>query len=59
MANHNKNKQFGGASFERVRKFRPTGQEALERDSERKLERAAQRRVIEEEDDFFSTYEDC
>lgn len=59
MANHNKNKRFGGNNnFERVRKSRPTGQDALERDRERNLERAAQRRSIEIEEDFYSSYED-
>ena len=59
MANHNKNKRFGGNNnFERVRKSRSTGQDALERDRERNLERAAQRRSIEIEEDFYSSYED-
>jgi hypothetical protein len=58
MANHNKNKRFGGSNFERVRKSRPVGQDALERDRERNLERAAQRRSIEIEEDFYSSYED-
>lgn len=59
MANHNKNKRFGGDNFERVRKARPVGQDALERDRERRLERGGPRRpLLDEEDDFYSTYED-
>ena len=58
MANHNKNKRFGGDNFQPVRRAKSTGQEALERDYERKMERNRQRRSVEDDEDFYSTYED-
>ena len=58
MANHNKNKRFGGTeNFERVRKTRSVGQDALERERQRKLERGIVR-PQDDEDDFFSSYPD-
>jgi hypothetical protein len=61
MANHNKNKRFGGGNFQRIRQSRPVGQEALEREAMRRQERQhASRLELEAGDDFFSTYDfDC
>jgi len=58
MANHNKNKRFGGDNFERVRRARSVGQDALEREHRRKLERGHVRSVQDSSDDFFSSYSD-
>jgi hypothetical protein len=58
MANHNKNKRFGGDNFERFRKQRSTGQDALERERQRKLERGPVRPLLDETEDFFSSYSD-
>ena len=58
MANHNKNKRFGGDNFERVRKTRSVGQDALERERQRRLERGHMRPVQDDTDDFFSSYSD-
>lgn len=57
MAKHSKNKRFGGESFEPVRKAKPVGQGALDRDRQRKLERGAIR-PIDTDEDFFSSYSD-
>ena len=62
MANHNKNKQFGGNNnFQRIRQSRPVGQEALEREALRRQERLrASRHELEMEDEFYSAYDfDC
>ena len=56
MANHNKNKRFGGDNFERFRKSRSVGQDALEREHRRKLERGNVRPIPETEDDLFLDY---
>lgn len=57
MANHNKNKQFGGTSFERIRQNHSVGQDALMRESQRKQERLrASRHEFEMNDEFFSSY---
>lgn len=57
MANFNKNKRFGGDNFQPVRRQRVTGQDALERERLRKLERGHLKPLaIDEEDDFFSAY---
>jgi hypothetical protein len=53
MANHNKNKRFSGESFQPVRRARSVGQDALERERQRKLERGAIRPIAESDDDFF------
>jgi hypothetical protein len=59
MANFNKNKRFGGENFQRVRQQRPVGQDALERERQRKLERGHLKPIsIDEEDDFFSAYDE-
>ena len=59
MANHNKNKRFGGDNnFERFRKTRTVGQDALERERQRKLERGRVRPSLDTDDDFFSSYSD-
>lgn len=56
MANHNKNKRYGGESFERVRKSRPIGQEQLERQRQRKLERGNIRPISETDYDLLTDY---
>lgn len=57
MANHNKNKRYGGSErVERVRKVRPVGQEALERQQKRKLERSSVRPLPETEYDLLIDY---
>ena len=57
MANHNKNKRFGGDNFQRVRRERPVGQDALEREQRRRAERRFVRPIVEEsEDDFYNDY---
>lgn len=58
MANHNKNKKFGNSNFERVRKTRPVGQDALERERLRRLERSAIRPIAESDDDLMFDYSD-
>jgi hypothetical protein len=57
MANHNKNKRFGGDNFQRVRRERPVGQDALEREQRRRAERRFVRPIAEDpEDEFYSDY---
>lgn len=56
MANHNKNKRYGGDNFQPVRRTRSVGQDALERERMRKLERGALRPMSETDDDFFFDY---
>jgi hypothetical protein len=56
MANFNKNKRFGGDNFQPVRRTRVTGQDALERERQRKLERGHLKPLHDEEEDFFSAY---
>lgn len=56
MANHNKNKRFGNENFERIRRARPVGQDALERERQRKLERGIVRPLPETEADLFIDY---
>ena len=58
MANHNKNKKFGNSNFERVRKTRPVGQDALERERLRRLERSVIRPIAESDDDLMFDYSD-
>lgn len=58
MANHNKNKKFGNGNFERVRKTRPVGQDALERERLRRLERSVIRPIAESDDDLMFDYSD-
>lgn len=58
MANHNKNKRFGGDNFERVRKSRPVGQDALERERQRRLERGNVRPLPETDNDLLIDYND-
>ena len=58
MANHNKNKKFGNGNFERVRKTRPVGQDALERERQRRLERSVIRPIAESDDDLMFDYSD-
>ena len=56
MANHNKNKKFGNSNFERVRKSRPVGQDALERERLRRLERGTVRPLPETDYDLLIDY---
>lgn len=56
MANHNKNKRFGNENFERIRRSRPVGQDALERERQRRLERGVVRPLPETEADLFIDY---
>jgi hypothetical protein len=56
MANHNKNKKFGNSNFERVRKTRPVGQDALERERLRRLERGTVRPLPETDYDLLIDY---
>lgn len=57
MANHNKNKRYGGSErVERVRKAPPRGQEALERQRQRKLERGSVRPLPETDYDLLIDY---
>jgi hypothetical protein len=56
MANHNKNKRFGGENFQRVRRARPVGQDALEREQRRREERKNVRPIVETEEDFYTDY---
>jgi hypothetical protein len=56
MANHNKNKRFGGENFQRVRRERPVGQDALEREQRRREERSFVRPLTETDEDFYSDY---
>lgn len=56
MANHNKNKRFGGDNFERVRKTRSVGQDALERERMRRLERGTVRPLPETDYDLLIDY---
>jgi hypothetical protein len=57
MANHNKNKKFGGSErVERVRKTRRVGQDALERERQRKLERGTVRPLPETDYDLLIDY---
>lgn len=57
MANHNKNKRFGGDNFQRVRRDRPVGQDALEREQRRRSERRFVRPIVEDsEEEFYSDY---
>lgn len=59
MAKINKNRKFHSDNFERIRQTRETGQEALERDMERRNRKRGNRSVNQdEEDDFYSSYED-
>lgn len=56
MANHNKNKRFGNENFERIRRSRPVGQDALERERQRKLERGSVRPLPETDYDLIIDY---
>ena len=56
MANHNKNKRFGNENFERIRRARPVGQDALERERQRKLERGSARPLPETDYDLIIDY---
>lgn len=56
MANHNKNKRFGGDNFEPVRKTRMVGSEQLERQLQRKLERGNLRPLPENDYDYLTDY---
>jgi len=56
MANHNKNKRFSGENFQRVRKARVVGQDALEREQRRREERGFVRPIVETEEDFYLEY---
>ena len=58
MANHNKNKRFGGDNFQRVRKTRVVGQDALEREQRRRDERSFVRPLTDTDEDFYSDYID-
>ena len=58
MANHNKNKRFGGDNFESVRKARIVGQNALDREQKRRAERRFVRPMVETDEDFYSDYND-
>lgn len=60
MAKINKNRKFHSDNFERIRRSHDTGQEALERDMERRnRNRGTRSSVVQnEEDDFYSSYED-
>jgi hypothetical protein len=53
MANHNKNKRFGGDGMQPVRKAHATGQGALEREFRRKLERGPVRPLHNADEDVF------
>lgn len=55
MAKHGKNKRFSGDNFERFRK-RETGQDALERDRNRKNSNRV-RPIPTAEDDYIYDYE--
>lgn len=56
MANHNKNKRFSGENFQRVRRARVVGQDALEREQRRREERGFVRAIVETEEDFYLEY---
>lgn len=56
MAKHGKNKRFGGDNFERVRKNRSTGQDALDRDRKRKNNNHVRPMALTE-DEYFYDYE--
>lgn len=56
MANHNKNKRFSGENFQRVRRARVVGQDALEREQRRREERGFVRPIVETEEDFYLEY---
>ena len=58
MANHNKNKRFGGDNFQPVRKARIVGLDALERERRRREERNFVRPLAETDEDFYSDYND-
>lgn len=56
MANHNKNKRFGGDNFERVRRPAPMNQEEMERQRQRKIERGNLRPLPESDYDLLIDY---